>query len=191
MGNYNDFPLEDNVKRFDTEADAEDFMEQVFLQHGFEVKRQVNIGRGARIDLVARKFIDDRKLLIPVEVKSWFRGASDLAKATFQASHYASMTNHPFFLGPIVNAPDAYSVRVKDCLSFMCRLNVGVVMVSDNKDCDTPDIVVFSENGMPLYRRHWREWDTTMQERVIWDKLGMRSQDRSKNIFTKIVEGEQ
>ena len=86
MQNYNDFYTTSNVKKFETEDLAEDYAEKVLLEHGFKVFRQVEITPHGRVDIVAKKVIDNKMLILPIEVKAWFRSSGVLARAAAQAA---------------------------------------------------------------------------------------------------------
>jgi len=175
----------DFAYKFQTELHAEDFMSDAFRHNGFSVKRQVPIANNyGIIDIVATKVIDQKELIIPVEVKPWFRGASEISKATFQASDYAKRTNYPFFIGPIVGRSLFHTGDMNKFLSFMCRLNVGCVFVGDNMS-----IAIYLEPSISIYSRSYSNFFGRVQEKVLWSKWGMRSQNLSKSKMKAFYEG--
>lgn len=184
MQNYNDFYTTSNVKKFETEDLAEDYAEAVLLEHGFKVFRQVEITPHGRVDIVAKKIVEDKLLILPIEVKAWFRSSGVIAKATAQASYYAHHKNTPFFLGPIAEATDRYITDLHGFLSFMCRGNVGAMVVEPSGFGAKTNLRFYLEPQVALYEHYYRRWDNTWAERVKWNKWGMRTQKRSESQFT-------
>lgn len=168
------FPKEElsypDCYKFQSEEEAEDFMCDAFLHRGFEVNRQVQVKQGSGIiDIVARKEIDGKNLILPIEVKKWFRGPSEISKATFQASDYAKLTGYPVFLGPVFGANQKYFTQINQYLSFMCRLNVGYVIIGSGQS-----IIVKSDASMPLYSVTYSKFHGRFVEQVKWYKWGFR-----------------
>jgi Holliday junction resolvase-like predicted endonuclease len=184
MQNYNDFYTTSNVKKFETEDLAEDYAETVLLEHGFKVFRQVEITPHGRVDIVAKKVIDNKMLVLPIEVKAWFRSSGAIARAAAQASYYAHHKNTPFFLGPITEATDSYLSNLHSYLSFMCRGNVGAMVVQPSGLSTRTNLRFYLEPNFALYEHHYSKWHGKWIERVQWNKWGMRTQKRSESKFT-------
>ena len=183
MDQYTGFDTTNNAKRFDTEEQAEDFAEKVLIEHGFTVFRQVEITPHGRVDIVAKKWIDDKRLILPVEVKSWFHGPGIISKAAAQASYYAHHKNIPFFLGPLYDYGRKYDLNLHSYLSFMCRGNVGAMTVENAPFQGLTNLRFYLEPHRAVYERYWNVWDAKWVEKVNWHKWGMRTQNRSKAVF--------
>jgi Holliday junction resolvase-like predicted endonuclease len=172
------------VHRFETENDAVDLMVSALKHNGFTGNKWVKIPNDyGEIDIVANKVIDGKKLIAPIEAKSWFRNASSVSKAAFQAADYAHRIKMPVFLGPFYMANRQYKENMRQYLSFMCRMNVGAIFVDENLSME-----IFLD-PLPFYSRTYSEFTDNTKESVLWGKWGMREQFCSKSKMTPFYKG--